>query len=90
MSQSSTPQHIPNPTPAPLAGGFNLAGLPADVLLDDTQAAAALGLKPATLSVWRCTGRYSLPYLKIGRLVRYRAGDLAAWLATRSRLHSGE
>lgn len=79
-----------NALPLQIAGGFNLADLPADALLDDAQAAASLGVKPGTLAVWRVTGRYALPYLKIGRLVRYRAGDLAEWLAGRARIHSGE
>lgn len=70
--------------------GINLHTLAADTLLDDGQAAAVLGLKKGTLSIWRSTGRYNLPYLKIGRLVRYRAGDLAEWLEKRSRLHSGQ
>ena len=52
--------------------GINLHTLPVDTLLDDGQA-AVLGLKKGTLSIWRTTGRYDLPYLKIGRLVRYRA-----------------
>jgi excisionase family DNA binding protein len=47
------------------------------------QAAEILGVSEQTLSVWRCTGRYALPYLKIGRLVRYRRCDLEAWLASR-------
>lgn len=81
-SSSALPLHI--------AGGFNLADLPADALLDDIQAAAALSVKPGTLAVWRSCGRYNLPYLKIGRLVRYKAGDLAEWLQGRARLHSGE
>ena len=79
-----------NALPLHIAGGFNLADLPADALLDDLQAAAALSVKPGTLAVWRTTGRYALPYLKIGRLVRYKAGDLADWLAGRARTHSGE
>lgn len=70
--------------------GINLHTLAADTLLDDGQAAAVLGLKKGTLSIWRSTGRYNLPYLKIGRLVRYRAGDLAEWLEKRARLHSGQ
>jgi len=70
--------------------GVNLHSLPVDTLLDDAQAAAVLGVKKGTLSIWRTTGRYNLPYLKIGRLVRYRAGDLAAWLESRARLHSGQ
>jgi hypothetical protein len=93
MEILSTPKPAtiePGALPIHLAGGFNLQALPPDTLLDDAQAAAALSLKPATLAVWRTTGRYNLPYLKIGRLVRYRAGDLAAWLDKRARLHSGQ
>ena len=39
-------------------------------LLDDHAAAALLDVSPGTLSVWRSTGRYNLPFLKIGRKVR--------------------
>ncbi|WP_240919254.1 helix-turn-helix domain-containing protein [Acidovorax sp. HDW3] len=46
-------------------------------LLDEAEAAAYLGLtNPKTLAVWRCTKRYDLPYVKYGRLVRYRRQDL--------------
>ena len=37
---------------------------------------AELGVSTITLSIWRSTGRYALPYVKIGRLVKYRMGDL--------------
>lgn len=60
------------------------------VQVDDKQAAAALGIKASTLSVWRSTGRYNLPYLKVGRLVRYRLSDLAEFLARRTSEHTGE
>ena len=84
------PSETCNALPLHIAGGFDLANLPADALLDDAQAAAALSVKPGTLAVWRTTGRYALPYLKIGRLVRYKAGDLAEWLQGRARIHAGE
>jgi hypothetical protein len=29
-----------------------------------------------TLAIWKCTGRYNLPTVKIGRLVKYRQADL--------------
>lgn len=58
--------------------------LPANYLLDDRQAAAALDVKASTLCVWRSTGRYSLPFVKVGRKVRYKAGDLAAFLESRT------
>ena len=54
-------------------------------LLDDKAAAAVLDVTPGTLSVWRSTGRYALPFLKIGRKVRYRRSDLLAWLEKRTR-----
>lgn len=51
-----------------------------DVLLNEAEAAKVLDVKPATLSVWRSNKRYPLPYLKIGRLVRYRRSTLDAFL----------
>ena len=41
-------------------------------LLDCEAAAGLLDVTPGTLSVWRTTGRYGLPFVKIGRKVRYR------------------
>ncbi len=43
-----------------------------------------LGVSKETLSVWRCTGRYAIPYLKVGRLVKYRKSDLDSWLEKRT------
>lgn len=57
-------------------------------LLDEREAAALLDTTAGTLSVWRSTGRYSLPFIKVGRKVRYRRADLLAWLESRTR-HSG-
>lgn len=54
-------------------------------LLDEKQAAEFLNIAPSTLSVWRTTGRYALPFSKIGRCVRYRRGDLEAFIAERTR-----
>jgi excisionase family DNA binding protein len=55
------------------------------LLLDTEQAAAHLGVTVGTLNVWRSTGRHQLPYLKIGRNVRYRLSDLDVWLEARLR-----
>ncbi|MBF0255900.1 MAG: helix-turn-helix domain-containing protein [Gammaproteobacteria bacterium] len=60
------------------------------VLLTEAQAAEYIGTAPGTLTVWRCTGRYNLPYVKVGRFVRYRQEDLDAWLAKRTQTHTGE
>jgi phage terminase Nu1 subunit (DNA packaging protein) len=53
------------------------------IQIDEKRAAEMLGVKVSTLANWRVTGRYSLPYIKVGRLVRYRVSDLAEWIAKR-------
>ena len=58
---------------------------PTDPLLSRREAATYLGVKPATLEIWACTGRYDLPFVKIGRTVRYRQSHLDAWLDNRTR-----
>ncbi len=56
-----------------------------DSLLSPSEAAAYIGVSENTLSVWRCVGRYAIPFIKVGRLVRYRRSDLEAWLESRTR-----
>lgn len=53
-------------------------------LLNSNEAAAHIGVMPSTLAVWRCTKRYPIPYLKVGRLVKYRRTDLDAYLMSRT------
>ena len=53
-------------------------------LLNRKEAAAYLGVRPETLAVWHCTGRYKLPVVKVGRSVRYRMADLESWIAERT------
>jgi excisionase family DNA binding protein len=45
-------------------------------LLTRKQAAEYLGCKESTLAIWTCTKRYPLPYVKIGKNVRYRLSDV--------------
>jgi len=52
--------------------------------LNTTEAAEFLGVSIGTLEVWRSTKRYAIPYLKCGRLVRYKRSDLVAWLESRT------
>lgn len=54
-------------------------------LLTPKQVAWKLGVSVETLNVWRATRRYNLPYVKAGRLVRYRAKDVEAFI--KSRMH---
>lgn len=53
-------------------------------LFDNALAAEYLGVKPHTLETWRASGRYKLPFVKVGRLVKYRRADLDAWLQSRT------
>lgn len=53
-------------------------------LLNRDQAANYLGLQSQTLSVWACTGRYALPFIKVGRKVFYRREDLDNFLTNRT------
>ncbi|MBU0601153.1 MAG: helix-turn-helix domain-containing protein [Gammaproteobacteria bacterium] len=54
-----------------------------DELLTAKQAAAFLKVKPGTLACWRTTKRYPLKYIRVGKSIRYRLGDLQAFLAAR-------
>lgn len=50
-------------------------------LLSRKEAAEYLGVSESTLAIWKCTGRYQLPCVKVGRLVKYRLADLDAFIA---------
>jgi predicted DNA-binding transcriptional regulator AlpA len=49
--------------------------------LNETQAAARLGLKVATLRAWRSQGR-GPAYVRLGRAIRYLATDLEEFLTS--------
>jgi excisionase family DNA binding protein len=53
---------------------------PSDQLLSGQEAAKFLGITYHTLAVWKCNKRYALPYVKVGRLVKYRRADLEAFI----------
>ena len=55
-----------------------------NVLWDEKQAADYLGLNHKTLTTWRTNKRYNLPFIKVGRLVRYRPEDVEAFLESRT------
>jgi excisionase family DNA binding protein len=67
---------------------LNPAQLPE--LLTPTEAAGLLRTTVDTLAVWRSTGRHAIPFVKLGRAVRYRRADLLAWLDARSATSTGE
>lgn len=53
--------------------------LPTDLLTPE-QVAGVLGLSPRTLAAWRSSRRSDLPWIKVGARIRYRRGDVVAWL----------
>lgn len=58
--------------------------------LPTPEAAEYLGLAPVTLEKDRLTGELGIPYIKIGRAVRYDTGDLDAFLVSRRRMNTSE
>ena len=54
-------------------------------LINERAAAEFLGVSPGTLSVWRSTGRWAIPFIKVGGSVRYKRIDLERWLESRTR-----
>lgn len=55
-----------------------------DPLFTPKETAEYLGVSHDTLSVWRCVGRYNIPFIKVGRLVKYRKSSLDAFLDSRT------
>jgi excisionase family DNA binding protein len=50
--------------------------------LSPPQAAAYLSLSPRILERWRAQG-VDLPFMRLGRRVRYRRADLDAWMESK-------
>lgn len=48
--------------------------------LTTAEAAKYLGVSDGTLNTWRSTGRFVIPFLKVGGKVFYRKGDLDKFL----------
>ena len=55
-----------------------------DRLLTTQAVAELLDVSPQTLEVWRCTKRYKLTYVKIGRNVRYPSSAIQDFIASRT------
>jgi len=55
-------------------------------LLSREEAAKFLHIGAGTLSVWSCKGhnKYDLPFVKIGRSVRYKLSDLNLFIEKRT------
>lgn len=48
--------------------------------LGTKDAAEFLGVKDQTLAKWRCTKEVCIPFIRVGRTIRYRISDLERFL----------
>ncbi len=55
-----------------------------ETLVTPEQTAEMLGVSVGTLGVWRCTRRYPLPFVKVGRSVKYKLADLERFVERRT------
>lgn len=78
------PAHQPNPPAADLLNPESANYNPSQ-LIDPAVVAQLLNVSTGTLSVWRCTGRYNLPFIKVGRKVMYRVGQVNDFIDLRTR-----
>ncbi len=53
-------------------------------LISSYEAADFLGVTKETLAVWRSTKRYDLPYVKMGRSVKYKVEHLESFINSRT------
>ncbi|MDO9046451.1 MAG: helix-turn-helix domain-containing protein [Methylobacter sp.] len=53
-----------------------------DTLTDTDGASSLLAIPAATLIKWRSTGEVRIPYVRIGRQIKYRTSDLKAFIET--------
>jgi excisionase family DNA binding protein len=59
-----------------------------DTLLTPEQVAEQLNVSVGTLAVWRSNGTCQIPYIKIGRCVRYKLAEIEAFLVEHTHLHT--
>jgi len=72
-------------TTSPLAHPIGISTNPSEdsVLIDEKRLCADLGISSVTATKWRARAE-GPPFIKVGRLVRYRRSDVEAWLASRT------
>jgi predicted DNA-binding transcriptional regulator AlpA len=56
---------------------------PDSPFIDEKQLCAELGISSVTATKWRAHAA-GPPFIKVGRLVRYRRADVEAWLLSRT------
>ncbi len=51
-----------------------------NIIVDTPEAAMLIHTPEKSLIKWRSTGEHNIPFIKIGRNVRYRTKDLRDWI----------
>lgn len=51
-----------------------------NIIVDTAEAAILIHTPAKSLIKWRSTGEHNIPFIKIGRNVRYRTKDLRDWI----------
>jgi predicted site-specific integrase-resolvase len=51
-----------------------------DMLINTEKAAELLSIPAATLTKWRSTGQVKIPFVRIGRQIKYRTTDLKLFI----------
>jgi len=59
-----------------------------DRLLSPERVSRILGVTPATLAVWRSTGRYPLKFVRVGRKIMYRRQAVDEFIDSRTMDHT--
>ena len=59
---------------------LDIDALPHSALLGEAETAEILSIKRETLTTWRHTRKVDIPFCKIGRCVKYRAGDVRQFI----------
>lgn len=54
-----------------------------NIIVDTSEAALLIRTPEKSLIKWRSTGEHNIPFIKIGRNVRYRTQDLRKWIEAR-------
>ncbi len=85
--QTYTPEQVAE-IKAQIVDALGLSRTPVNLTPDQT--GEVLDTSTNTLSVWRNTGRYNLPYTKISRRVAYPINGVAKFLLSRTINHTGE
>lgn len=50
------------------------------IFLTSKEVAKFLNISTGTLAVWRCEKRYNIPFIKVGRSVKYPVKGINEWL----------